>query len=224
VGKIKKLLGGSLARQVNEPKKYFLQCPNIRAIIPLLARGLVSQIAIAIRQTLSRLTSFASQRGKRNMNGVDLFEEEIIVIEEEIPKPKATNLQKNAKKKWKPEEEKYSEGFFIRCTKAEKDAIEIEAASFEMSQARFLIAKALNARGVLSREETKIASTAIVELSRISNNINQIAKGINSTRLRGEIAEITQKQLFAAAETAKQIAYSTQEMMKNLYGNRNNHN
>jgi hypothetical protein len=188
----------------------------------ILARCLVSQTAIAVRQTLSRLTSFASQRGKRNMNEVDLFEEEIIVIEEEIAEPKATNLQKNAKKKWKPEEEKYSENFYIRCTKAERDAIEIEAASFEMSQARFFIAKALNAKRVLSREETKIASTAITELSRISNNINQIAKGINSTRLRGEIAEITQKQLFAAAETAKQISFSIQEMMKKYYGNRNN--
>jgi hypothetical protein len=170
------------------------------------------------------LTSFALQRKKRNMNEFDLFEEITISEEETASEIKATNLQKNAKKKWKSEQEKYSENFFIRCTKAEKNAIELEAESFEMSQSRFLVAKALNARRVLTREELKIASTVVGELSRISNNLNQIAKGVNSTRLRGEIAELTQKQLFAAAETAKQIAYSTQEMMKKLYGNPNNNN
>ncbi len=189
--------------------------------------GKMPSFAISYRKLPNRYrssTSFALQRKKRNMNEIDLFEEITISEQETASEIKATNLQKNAKKKWKSEEEKYSENFFIRCTKAEKDAIELEAESFEMSQSRFLVAKALNARRVLTREELKIASTVVGELSRISNNLNQIAKGVNSTRLRGEIAELTQKQLFAAAETAKQIAYSTQEMMKKLYGNPNNNN
>ncbi len=151
--------------------------------------------------------------------------EETAIAEEEIAiESKPNKWQENGNKPWKDEDQKYTEGFYSRCTKAEKDAIEHEAASFEMSKSRFLISKGLYANRVLSREETEIASTVVAELLRISGNINQIAKGVNSTRLRGEIAELTQKQLFQVAETAKEIALRSGEMIKKLYGNSNFNN
>lgn len=174
------------------------------------------------------------------MNKFDLFEEEDAIDEVEIAiesneedaiaeeetaiESKPTKWQENGNKQWKDEDQKYTEGFYSRCTKAEKKALELEAASYEMSKSRFLISKALYAKRVLSHEEIEIASTIISELTRISGNINQIAKGVNSTRLRGEIAELTQKQLFSVAETAKQIALRSAEMIEKFYGNSNSNN
>jgi hypothetical protein len=181
------------------------------------------------------------------MNKLDLFEEEIAIDEIEIAienqeqsaiteeqsaiteeetavESKPSKWQENGNKPWKDEDQKYTEGIYSRCTKAEKEALELEAASYEMSKSRFLISKALHGKRILSREETEIASTVVSELMRISGNINQIAKAVNSTRMRGEIIELTQKQLFSVAETAKQIASSSGEMIKKLYGNSNSNN
>jgi hypothetical protein len=153
-------------------------------------------------------------------NKFDLFEEEDaideieIAIESEPEKPNKRQL--NARKKWKPEEEKYSEGYFIRCTKAEKDAIEIEAESFEMSKSRFLIAKALHANRVFSREEIKLLSENLSELLRISNNANQIAKGLNLSRLRGETIELSQKQLFNLTLEIQTVVSNSKEVLEKL--------
>jgi hypothetical protein len=174
------------------------------------------------------------------MNKFDLFEEEDAIAEIEIAieneeeiaiaeietaiEYKPTKWQENGNKPWKDEDQKYTEGFYSRCTKAEKKALEIEAASYEMSKSRFLISKALYAKQVLTIQEIEIASTVVAELARISGNINQIAKAVNSTRLRGEIVELTQKQLFSVAETAKQIALRSGEIIEKLYGNPNFNN
>jgi hypothetical protein len=153
-------------------------------------------------------------------NKFDLFEEEDaideieIAIESEPEKPNKRQL--NARKKWKPEEEKYSEGYFIRCTKAEKDAIEIEAESFEMSKSRFLVAKALHANRVFSREEIGLLSETLSELNRISNNANQIARNLNFTRLKGETIELSQKQLFALTLEIQTVVSSSKETLEKL--------
>jgi hypothetical protein len=174
------------------------------------------------------------------MNKFDLFEEENAIDEVEIAiesneedaiaeqetaiESKPTKWQENGNKPWKNEDQKYTEGLYSRCTKAEKDAIEQIAESFEMSKSRLLISKTLYGNNILTREEIKIASTVVAELLRISGNINQIAKAINSTRIRGEIVELTQKQLFSVAETAKQIALRSAEMIEKFYGNPNSNN
>ncbi len=181
------------------------------------------------------------------MNKLDLFEEEIAIDEIEIAienqeesaiakqesaiteeetavESKPSKWQENGNKPWKDEDQKYSEGIYSRCTKAEKEALELEAASYEMSKSRFLISKALYGKRILSREETEIASTVVSELLRISGNINQIAKGLNSTRLRGEVVELTQKQLFSLAETTKEIALRSSKMIEKFYGNPNSNN
>jgi cystathionine beta-lyase/cystathionine gamma-synthase len=174
------------------------------------------------------------------MNKFDLFEEEDAIDEVEIAieseeesaitetetaiESKPNKWQENGNKPWKNEDQKYTEGFYSRCTKPEKEAIEAEAASYEMSKSRFLISKGLYAKRVLSREEIEIASTIVAELTRISGNINQIAKATNSSRMRGEIVELTQKQLFSVAETAKQIALRSAEMIEKFYGNPNSNN
>ncbi len=151
------------------------------------------------------------------MNKIDLFEEEDVVeitIEPESETP--NKRQRNAKKTWKAEEDKYSESFFIRCTKAEKDAIEIEAESFEMSKSRFLVAKALHAKRVLTREEITLLSSNLSELLRISNNANQIAKGLNLSRLRGETIELSQKQLFSLTLEIQNVVSNSKEMLEKL--------
>jgi hypothetical protein len=158
------------------------------------------------------------------MSRIDLFEEEDAIDEVEIaienesePEPEKPNKrQVNAKKKWKAEEDKYSAGFFIRCTKAEKDAIEQESESFEMSKSRFLVAKALHANRVFSREEVTLLSNNLSELLRISNNANQIAKGLNLSRLRGETIELSQKQLFSLTVEIQNVVSNSKEMLEKL--------
>lgn len=174
------------------------------------------------------------------MNKFDLFEEETAIEEIEIAieneeesaitepetavESKPSKLQENGNKPWKDEDQKYTEGYFIRCTKAEKEAIERESESFEMSKSRFLVSKALYGKRILTREEIEIASTVVSELLRISGNINQIAKAANSSRMRGEIVELTQKQLFGVAEIAKEISIKSGEMLEKFYGNSNSNN
>ncbi len=80
------------------------------------------------------------------------------------------------------------------------------------------------ANRVLSKEETELLAKNLQELSRISINLNQIAFGLNATRLRGEIAELTQKQLFNLAEETKNIVSKSKEMLKKMYGNSNSNN
>ncbi len=158
------------------------------------------------------------------MNKFDLFEEEDAIDEIEIaiesepePEPEKPNKrQLNAKKKWKPEEEKYSAGFFIRCTKSEKEKIEQESESFEMSKSRFLVAKALHANRVFSREEIKLLSETLSELNRISNNANQIARNLNFTRLKGETIELSQKQLFSLTVEIQNVVSNSKEMLEKL--------
>jgi hypothetical protein len=158
------------------------------------------------------------------MNKFDLFEEEDAIDEVEIAienepesEPEKPNKrQLNARKNWKQEEEKYSEGYFIRCTKAEKEAIEIEARSFEMSKSRFLVAKALHANRVFSREEITLLSENLSELLRISNNANQIAKGLNLARLKGETIELSQKQLFNLTLEIQTVVSNSKETLEKL--------
>jgi hypothetical protein len=158
------------------------------------------------------------------MNKFDLFEEEHDIDEVEIaienesePEPEKPNKrQLNARKKWKNEEEKYSAGFFIRCTKSEKQAIEQESESFEMSKSRFLIAKALHANRVFSREEIGLLSETLSELSRISNNANQIARNLNFTRLKGETIELNQKQLFNLTLEIQNVVSNSKETLEKL--------
>jgi hypothetical protein len=143
-------------------------------------------------------------------NEIDLFSnDEEIIIELELetaiaeqqtaiktePEQK-TARQLHAKKSWKPEEEKFTAGFFIRCTQSEKLAVESEAASFEMSQSRFLIAKALNGSRVLSREEMQLFGSILQELSALGRNVNQIAHGLNAVRMHNQTIELSQNQLF----------------------------
>jgi hypothetical protein len=152
-------------------------------------------------------------------NKFDLFEEEDaideieIAIESEPEKPNKRQL--NARKKWKPEEEKYSAGFFIRCTKSEKEKIEHESESFEMSKSRFLVAKAL-ANRVFSREEIRLLSETLSELNRISNNANQIARNLNFTRLKGETIELSQKQLFNLTLEIQTVVSNSKETLEKL--------
>jgi GTPase SAR1 family protein len=177
----------------------------------------VTQIAIAFAELLSLFDLPLSRNKELLMEKIDLFEEEDVVeitIESEAETP--TKRQKNAKKAWKAEEEKYSEGFFIRCTKAEKDAIEQESESFEMSKSRFLIAKALHAKRVFSREEVTLLSNNLSELLRISNNANQIAKGLNLSRLRGETIDLSQKQLFSLTLEIQNVVAETKEKLTKL--------
>ncbi len=155
------------------------------------------------------------------MNKFDLFEEEDAISEEEIAieseAKEKTKQQKNAKKRWKLEEDKYSEGFFIRCTKSEKEEIKKESKSFEMSKSRFLIAKALNASRVLTREEIEVLAANLQQLSALGRNVNQIALGLNVTRLKGETIELSQKQLFSLTLEIQNLVAQSKENLTKLW-------
>jgi hypothetical protein len=170
------------------------------------------------------------------MNKFDLFEEEDAIDEVEIAidfntenaiseeenaieseAEEKTKQQKNAKKRWKPEEDKYSEGFFIRCTKSEKKEIEKESKNFEMSKSRFLIAKALNASRVLTREEIEVLAANLQQLSALGRNVNQIAVGLNVTRLKGETIELSQKQLFNLTLEIQNLVAQSKENLTKLW-------
>ncbi len=144
------------------------------------------------------------------MKNFDLLEEITIEIE---PEEQPTAAGKNRK----PEEEKYSEGFFIRCTKSEKSAVETEAASFEMSQSRFLIAKVLNGSRVLSREEMQLFGNILQELSALGRNVNQIAHGLNAARLQNQTIELSQKQLFGLTLEIQNLVSEFKSESKKLW-------
>jgi hypothetical protein len=141
------------------------------------------------------------------MNNFDLFEEEFTAIAEQqtaiaeqqtaiaVAEIASTEPEIAIAKRGKNEEEKFSESFFVRCTKAEKLAVEEEAASFDLSQSRFFIAKALNAKHVLTREELQLFGNILQQLSGIGRNVNQIAVGLNTARLQNQPLEIERAEL-----------------------------
>jgi hypothetical protein len=124
------------------------------------------------------------------MKNFDLLEEITIEIE---PEEQSTAVGKNRK----PEEEKFSAGFYLRCTKAEKAAVEAEAAHFDMSVSRFGIARMMRPNRVLNREEMELFGGLLQQLGALGNNTNQIANNLNSAALHGQTIELSQKQLFA---------------------------
>jgi hypothetical protein len=124
------------------------------------------------------------------MKNFDLLEEITIEIEPE-EQPIATGKNR------KPEEKKFSAGFYLRCTKAEKAAVEAEAAHFNMSISRFGIARMLYPNRVLTREEMEVLGGIVQELGALGNNVNQIASNLNAAALHGQTIELSQKQLFA---------------------------
>ncbi len=124
------------------------------------------------------------------MNNFDLLEEITIEIE---PEEQPIAAGKNRK----PEEEKFSTGFYLRCTKAEKAAVEAEAAHFEMSLSRFGIARMLYPNRVLTRAEMELFGGLLQQLGALGNNTNQIANNLNAAALHGQTIELSQKQLFA---------------------------
>jgi hypothetical protein len=124
------------------------------------------------------------------MDNYDLLEELTIEVEpEELP----TAAGKNRK----PEEEKFSAGVYLRCTKVEKVAVEAEAAHFDMSLSRFGIARMLYPNRVVTREAMELFGGILQELGALGNNTNQIANNLNAAALHGETIELSQKQLFA---------------------------
>jgi EAL domain-containing protein (putative c-di-GMP-specific phosphodiesterase class I) len=129
--------------------------------------------------------------------------EQATAIEAE-PNP-LSKRRTNAKRKWKNEEDKFSAGFFIRCTQAEKFKIKEEAQSFDMSESRFLVAKALNARRVLTSEELNLFGNILQELSALGRNVNQVARALNSARLAGTTVEVTQNHLLDIEKQAQNL-------------------
>jgi EAL domain-containing protein (putative c-di-GMP-specific phosphodiesterase class I) len=150
------------------------------------------------------------------MNEQDLFAEltepEAAITEQATAiKAEPNPLSKrhiNAKRKWKNEEDKFSAGFFIRCTQAEKFKIKQEAESFDMSESRFLVAKALNANRVLTSEELNLFGNILQELSALGRNVNQVARALNSARLAGTTIEVTQNHLLDIEKQAQSLISS----------------
>jgi EAL domain-containing protein (putative c-di-GMP-specific phosphodiesterase class I) len=132
--------------------------------------------------------------------------EELTAIEAE-PNP-LSKRHTNRRKAWKREEDRFSAGFFIRCTHAEKFKIKEEAQSFEMSESRFLVAKALNAGRVLTSEELNLFGNILQELSALGRNVNQVARALNSARLAGTTIEVTQNHLLDIEKQAQSLISS----------------
>jgi hypothetical protein len=139
----------------------------------------------------------------------EIFEPESAIAEQataitEEPNP-LSKRHANRRKNWKSDEERFSAGFFIRCTQAEKLKIKEEAESFAMSESRFLVAKALNANRVLTRDELGLFACILQELSALGRNVNQIAHALNSARLSGATAEVTQNHLIEIEREARSL-------------------
>jgi hypothetical protein len=96
----------------------------------------------------------------------------------------------------KTPEAKFSEVFFIRCTPAEAEQINVIAANFDMSISRLFVAKFLNSKDVLNNDEKKLFGEILLQLSAMGNNLNQTAAALNSARLSRESVNISQKFLF----------------------------
>ena len=150
-------------------------------------------------------------------NEIDLFADDEEIIIEIEPETGIAEQQTAIGKARKPEEEKFSAGFFIRCTQSEKSAVEAEAASFEMSQSRFLIAKALNGSRVLSREEMQLFGSILQELSALGRNVNQIAHGLNAARLQNQTIELSQKQLLGLTLEIQNLVSELKSESKKLW-------
>jgi hypothetical protein len=144
------------------------------------------------------------------MKNFDLLEEITIEIEPE-EQPIATGKNR------KPEEEKFSSGFYLRCTKAEKAAVEAEAAHFDMSISRFGIARMLYPNRVLTREEMEVLREIVRELGALGNNVNQIASNLNAAALHGQTIELSQKQLFALTLEIQNLVLEFKSEAKKLW-------
>ena len=156
------------------------------------------------------------------MNNFDLLEEEFTAIAEQqtaiaVAEIASTEPEIAIAKRGKNEEEKFSESFFVRCTKAEKLAVEEEASSFEMSQSRFLIAKALNGNRVLSREELQLFGNILQQLSALGRNVNQVAHGLNAARLQNQTIELSQKQLLGLTLEIQNLVSEIKSESKKLW-------
>jgi hypothetical protein len=149
------------------------------------------------------------------MKNFNLFEEEITIEIE--PETAIAEQQTAIGKGRKPAEEKFSEGVYLRCTNAEKAAVEAEAAHFEMSISRFGIAKMLRPNRILTREEMELFGGILQELGALGGNINQIAHGLNQARWRGETIELSPKQLLGLALEIQELVSEFRIESKKLW-------
>jgi hypothetical protein len=143
------------------------------------------------------------------MDNFDLLEEITIEVEPEE--------QPIAGKNRKPEEEKFSAGFYLRCTKAEKAAVEAEAAHFDMSVSRFGIARMLYPNRVLTHEEMELFGGILQELSALGRNVNQIANNLNAAALHGQTIQLSQKQFFGLTLEIQNLVSEFKTQTKKLW-------
>jgi predicted HicB family RNase H-like nuclease len=107
---------------------------------------------------------------------------------------------------------KFISKILLRVTPQEHSAMKKKAAEHELSLSRFTVESALRDHPPPSRLEREQKIQMLFELRKLGNNINQIARAVNSARLSKQLPP-PQKEILAAANSIKDLLA---EMKKRL--------
>ncbi len=107
---------------------------------------------------------------------------------------------------------KFISKILLRVTPAEHEAIKKRAADHELSLSRFAVESALRDHPPLTKLEREQRIQMIFDLRKLGNNLNQIARAVNSARLSKQPPP-PQKEFLAAADSVKDLIT---EMKKKL--------
>ncbi len=121
-------------------------------------------------------------------------------------------VEEQKPKKERKTRRKFVSKILLRVTPAEHSAMKKRAAEHELSLSRFAVESALRDHPPLTKLEREQNIQAVFELRKLGNNINQIARALNSARLSNTPMP-TQKEISRAADSVKELL---SEMKKKL--------
>jgi hypothetical protein len=107
-------------------------------------------------------------------------------------------------KKERQTKRKFISKILLRVTPQEHSAMKRKASQYELSLSRFAVESALRDHPPPSNLEREQNIQIIFELRKLGNNINQIARALNSSRLSNTPMP-AQKEISAAAESVKDL-------------------
>jgi hypothetical protein len=121
-------------------------------------------------------------------------------------------VEEQKPKKERQTRRKFISKILLRVTPAEHLALKKRAADYDLSLSRFAVQSALRDHPPPSRMEREQKIQMLFELRKLGNNINQIARAVNSARLSKQPPP-PQKEILAAADSVKDLV---SEMKKKL--------
>jgi hypothetical protein len=121
-------------------------------------------------------------------------------------------VEEQKPKKERKTRRKFVSKILLRVTPQEHSAMKRKASQYELSLSRFAVESALRDHPPPSKLEREQNIQMLFELRKLGNNLNQIARAVNSARLSKQPPP-PQKEILAAADSVKDLIT---EMKKKL--------